>query len=95
MIYDFWKNADNPNIRLNTKYDAQNVQIKDRLLHMVQKAYTDLNLDRWDPVSISGMQTRATDILHGTFRTELKLEGYNGGSCASFFWYHVSDRSQS
>lgn len=46
--------------------------------------------ERFNPVSIAGMQTRATNILHGTFRIEMRLEGYSGGSCASFFWYHVS-----
>ncbi|KAK5082146.1 hypothetical protein LTR05_007289 [Lithohypha guttulata] len=55
---------------------------------MLQKGYSDMDLERFNPVSISGMQTRDTDILHGTFRTEMKLEGYKGGSCASFFWYH-------
>lgn len=56
---------------------------------MQQKGYSDLELEKFDPVHIAGMQTHATDILHGTFRAEMKLEGYNGGSCASFFWYHV------
>lgn len=56
----------------------------------MQKAYTDMDKVRFNPVSISGMQTRATDILHGIFSTDMRLEGDNGGSCASFFWYHVS-----
>jgi len=57
---------------------------------MRQRAYSKLDYDRFNPVSIAGIQTRATDILHGTFQVEMKLEGYNGGSCASFFWYHAS-----
>lgn len=56
---------------------------------MKQKGYSKADQERFNHVSIAGMQTRATDILHGTFRIEMKVEGYNGGSCASFFWYHV------
>ena len=56
---------------------------------MLQNAYSEIDLELFNPVHIAGMQTRATDILHGTFRTEMKVFGYDGGTCASFFWYHV------
>lgn len=71
------------------KYDAQNVRVKNGELVMQQNGYSSMDHEHLNPVHIAGLQSKATDILHGTFRTELKLDGYDGGSCASFFWYHV------
>lgn len=40
-------------------------------------------------VSVASVASQSGDILHGSFRIELKIEGYTGGSVAGFFWYHV------
>lgn len=74
-------------------FDADNVVIEDGHLRLIQQPYSEANRKAFDPVVIAGIQTKATDILYGTFRTYMKVEGATGGSCASFFWYHVSKTS--
>lgn len=93
MIYDFWHNSDNPNIRLNAKYDAKNVHVRGGELHLIQKAYSDEDRQAFRATSVAGVQSREVDILHGTFRAVMKVSGATGGSCASFFWYH-DDKSE-
>ena len=80
MIYDYWQRADNPAIRIDAKYDISNVQIKDGNLLMRQNGYKGDS-----HISMAGLQSRRLDILYGTFRTVFKVEGNDGGSCASFF----------
>ena len=84
-MYDFPLPADNPTIRIDAKYDTQNIQVKDGELKMKQLAFK--SGDRH--ISISGIQSHKLDIGHGTFRTVFNVRGAEGGSCASFFWYRV------
>lgn len=87
ILYDYWQRADNPEIRVDAKYDHQNVQIKDGLLVLEQKGFEE---NPGAHVSMSGIQTKRLDIGHGTFKTVFKVTSDDGGSCASFFWYKVS-----
>ena len=86
MLYDYWQKADNPAIRIDAKYDHQNVRIKDGLLLLEQKGYEGGD----SHISMAGVQSNKLDIVYGTFRTVFKVTGDDGGSCASFFWYRVS-----
>jgi hypothetical protein len=90
LIYDYWQRADNPTVRIDAKYDLANVQLRDKMLVMQQKGYSDADRKAGRRISMSGFQSKRLDIIHGTFRTTFKVEGANGGSCASFFWYRVS-----
>jgi hypothetical protein len=56
MIYDYWQRADNPAIRVDAKYDHQNVFVKDGELLMVQKGYSV-----GEHVSMAGIQTKHLD----------------------------------
>ncbi len=87
MIYDYAQPADNPKIRIDAKYDIGNVRFHDGTLQLIQRGYTDADADLADKkaISMAGIQSRRLDIIHGTFRTVFKVEGSNGGSCASFF----------
>lgn len=76
-------------MRLDTKYDWTNTAIQDKHLVLRQRAYSPEDLKAYRPVSIAGIQSRAVDLLHGTYRTTFKLEGSKGGACAGFFWYRV------
>jgi hypothetical protein len=80
MVYDYWQRADNPEIRMDAKYDTSNVRIQDGKLWLQQQGY-----NVGGHISMAGIQSRRLDIQHGTFRTVFKVEGSNGGSCASFF----------
>lgn len=81
QLYDYWQLADNPDIRIDAKYDHGNVQIKNGELLLLQKGYREGQ----SHISMSGIQTKRVDIAHGTFRTVFKVTGDDGGSCASFF----------
>ena len=85
MIYDYAQPADNPTIRIDAKYDHSNVRVQDGALQLIQKGYSDADLAAKKPISMAGIQSRRLDIIHGTFRSTFKLEGSDGGSCASFF----------
>lgn len=93
MIYDFEQRADNPTIRLNAKYDFENVEIVDKHLIMKQRAFSQADFDAYRTVSMARIQSRRIDMTHGTYRTVFKLEGNHGGACAGFFWYRVSANS--
>jgi len=90
MIYDFEQHSDNAAIRLNAKYDFENVEIVDKHLVMKQRAFSQADFEAYRTVSMARIQSRRIDMTHGTYRTTFKLEGYHGGACAGFFWYHVS-----
>lgn len=92
MIYDYWQRADNPEIRIDAKYDSGNVKIQDKQMRLQQLGFTAADQQAGGHVSMAGLQSRRLDIIHGTFRTTFKVEGANGGSCASFFWYRVGQR---
>lgn len=40
MIYDFLKPSDNHDIRLDIKYEAANIQVKNGALKMLQRGYS-------------------------------------------------------
>lgn len=90
MIYNFTQGSDNPAIRLNAKYDIKNVEVVDKHLVMKQRAYSQADFEAFRTVSVARIQSRNVDMLYGTYRTVFKLEGSHGGTCAGFFWYHVS-----
>lgn len=90
MVYDYWQHPDNPDIRLEAKYDVGNVRIQDKMLQLQQLGFEDSNDRKSHYVSMAGLQTRRQDIMHGTFRATFKVEGANGGSCAAWFWHRVS-----
>lgn len=85
MLYDFWDNSDNSEIRLNAKYEARNIAIKNGHLQLTQRGYSEADKKAFRPMSVAGIQSREVKILYGTFRVMMKVEGANGGSCASFF----------
>jgi hypothetical protein len=89
MVYDYWQRADSAEIRIDAKYDTSNVRIQDGKLWLQQQGYNE-----GSHISMAGIQSRRLDIQLGTFRTVFKVEGDDGGSCASFFWYKVSDYSR-
>lgn len=95
MVYNFEQRSDNPDIRLNAKYDVENVEIVDSHLVMKQQAYSRADLEAYRTVSMARIQSRRVDMLHGTYRAIFKLEGDHGGACAGFFWYHVSAYARS
>lgn len=67
MIYDYWQRADNPDIRVDAKYDYQNVYVKDGLLHMKQQGFTE-----GDHVSMAGIQTKRLDsAFRGPLQTKV------------------------
>ena len=63
----------------------ENVQIEDGNLVLIQRAYSEEDAEARNAVGVAGIQSKTLDILHGTFRTTMKIEGANGGSVASFF----------
>jgi hypothetical protein len=86
QLYDYWQRADNPTIRVDAKYDHDNVQIKDGALVLEQKGWKEGD----EKVSMAGIQSKLLNIGYGTFTTVFKVTGDDGGSVASFFWYKVS-----
>ena len=72
------------------QFNPDSVSINSGHLLLKQLAYSDEDKALNRPVQISGIQTRTLDVLHGSFRVVLKLNGAKGGSVGSFFWYHVS-----
>jgi len=72
--------------------DASNVWIRDGLLQMRQKAYSDQDEADGDPVSVAEIVTRRNDILYGSFRARYRIiveKNTNGGAVSGFFFYHV------
>jgi hypothetical protein len=85
LINGYARPADNPTIRVDMQYSHDNVQFRDGNLLLIQRAYSAEDAIARKAVGVAGIQSRALDILHGTFRTTLKVEGATGGSVASFF----------
>ena len=85
LINGYKRPADNPDIRVDMQFSPNNVQLKDGNLLLIQRAYSQADAKARKAVSIAGIQSRTLDILHGTFRTTMKIEGTNGGTVASFF----------
>ena len=90
MVMDYNYPADNLAVRRDKRYASENVEIKDGQLIFTQRAYSDADFQANKAVSVAALQKRAVDVLHGTFRATMKIEGHKGGSVGSFFWYSVS-----
>lgn len=89
VINGFLLPTDDPTNAHDQQFNADSVSITDGYLQLKQLAYSQADAEANNPVNIAGIQTKTLDILHGSFRTVLKITGATGGSCASFFWYHV------
>lgn len=90
LIYDFPKKSDNPTTDLDERFEAQNVQLIDGTLILKQQGYSAADERARKPVRIAGIQSRAVDILHGSFRVVMKVTNDHGGTVSSFFWHSVS-----
>ncbi len=89
LINGYFRQSDNLAIRLNQQFGVQNVQVNRGLLNLKQPGYSDEDMRQNKAISIAGVQSKALEILHGSFRTVMKIEGATGGAVGSFFWYHV------
>jgi hypothetical protein len=89
LVNGYFRPSDNLDIRLNQQFDIQNVQIDDNLLTLKQPGYSDADLRMNKSISVAGIQSKALEILHGSFRAVMKIDGATGGAVGSFFWYHV------
>ncbi|KAK2736430.1 hypothetical protein FQN57_000763, partial [Myotisia sp. PD_48] len=67
---------------------VENVYIENGQLVLRQEAYPQENVLTSNNVSVASIASREGHFLHGSFRTEFKLQGASGGSVAGFFWYH-------
>lgn len=74
---------------LTIQNTLENVYIEDGNLILKQTGYPTEGVMTGRNVSVSSISSRLGDIYHGSFRTEMKVEGATGGSVAGFFWYHV------
>lgn len=90
LVNGYFRQSDNLAIRLSQQFDVENVQVEAGLLTLKQPGYSDEDLRQNKAISVAGIQSRTLDILHGSFRTVMKIEGATGGAVGSFFWYHVS-----
>jgi hypothetical protein len=70
----------------------ENVYIDNGNLILKQAGYPKESVTAGGNVSVASITSQLGDIYHGSFRTEIKVEGATGGSVAGFFWYHVSRR---
>jgi hypothetical protein len=89
LVNGYFRQSDNLAIRLDQQFDTNNVQINGGLLTLKQPGYSDDDLRMSKAISVAGIQSRELKILHGSFRTVMKIEGATGGAVGSFFWYHV------
>ena len=89
LVNGYFRPSDNLDIRLNQQFDIQNVQVGDGVLTLKQPGYSRADLHMKKAISVAGIQSRALEILHGSFRVVMKIEGATGGAVGSFFWYHV------
>lgn len=85
LINGYDRPADNPDIRVDMHFSPDNVQLQDGNLILIQRAYSEADAKARKAVSVAGIQSKTLDILHGTFRTTMKIEGAHGGTVASFF----------
>ena len=89
LVNGYFRRSDNPKIRLNQQFGVENVQIDGSVLTLTQRGYSSADSARNKATSVAGIQSRTLEILHGSFRTVMKIEGATGGAVGSFFWYHV------
>ncbi|EEP77284.1 predicted protein [Uncinocarpus reesii 1704] len=81
-----------PSISWATPLPVQNLQenvyLEDGTMILRQIGYPKEGVLAGRNVSIASVAGQSGDLFHGSFRTEFKLEGADGGSVAAFFWYH-------
>ncbi|KLJ07881.1 hypothetical protein EMPG_16663 [Blastomyces silverae] len=65
----------------------ENVFLREGNLILRQQGYSKEQASRKGKVSVASIASQNGDIIHGSFRVELKLENARGGSCGAFFWY--------
>ncbi|PGH06264.1 hypothetical protein GX51_02461 [Blastomyces parvus] len=66
----------------------ENVFLREGNLVLRQQGYSKEQASKKSKVSVASITSQNGDIIHGSFRVELKLENAKGGSCGAFFWYH-------
>ncbi|KAM5495283.1 hypothetical protein McanMca71_005553 [Microsporum canis] len=67
----------------------ENVYLEDGHLTLRQEGYPKESVMSAHNVSVASIASRASDILHGSFRANMVMENASGGSVAGFFWYHM------
>ncbi|KAF3484169.1 NACHT and TPR domain protein [Arthroderma uncinatum] len=67
----------------------ENVYLEDGHLTLRQEGYPKESVLSAEIVSVASIASRASNILHGSFRANMVMENASGGSVAGFFWYHV------
>ena len=87
-----WSRASkNLSTHSNMQYDPKNVEIRRGTLVLKQSGYTAEDRFMNKSVTVAGVQSKNVDILYGSFRTVMKIEGArNGNAVGAFFWNHVS-----
>ncbi|KAK2744880.1 hypothetical protein FQN55_006442 [Onygenales sp. PD_40] len=65
-----------------------NVFLQGGNLVLRQEGYSKEHILHGSNVSVASIASQNGDIIHGSFRVELKMENATGGSCGGFFWYH-------
>lgn len=70
-------------------HEEENVGLQNGSLVLQQKGYSNADRQLHRNVSVAAIASQRTDILHGSFRAVIKVEGAKGGSVGGFFWYHV------
>ena len=71
-------------------HEEGNIGIQGGALILRQKGYSKEDRRLHRNVSVAAIASQRRDILHGSFRAVMKVEGAKGGSVGGFFWYHVS-----
>ncbi|KAI1908120.1 hypothetical protein LOZ53_004312 [Ophidiomyces ophidiicola] len=66
----------------------ENVYLEDGTMVLRQLGYPAEGILAGKNVSIASIAGQSDEIFHGSFRTEIKIEGAQGGSVGAFFWYH-------
>lgn len=67
----------------------ENVYLENGQLTLRQEGYSKESVLSAHNVSVASIASRASNILHGSFRADMIMENASGGSVAGFFWYRV------
>ncbi|KAK2756092.1 hypothetical protein FQN54_005499 [Arachnomyces sp. PD_36] len=70
----------NKKAKLSVTHKEENVGIRDGALILRQKGYSREDRQLGRNVSVAAIASSRTDILHGSFRAEMKVQGAKGGS---------------
>lgn len=89
LVNGYFRRSENPGIRLSQQFAIEIVQIDGSMLTLTQSGYSDADLRTIKAISVAGIQSKALQILHGSLRTVMRIEGATEGAVGSFFWYHV------